>query len=134
MVIWERYQESDWFRNIISYLISGKLPPEHREHYTYAGNFRQKASHFQLDLVRRRLLYVYSNCMTAPCVMEDEVLKLLFALHDQHGHVVDRMLVKQLVTTTWWPTRAKDVAQYVSTCLACAHFGVTKRSTPFALS
>jgi hypothetical protein len=128
-VVWERYRESGWFRDIASYLISGKLPPGHREQYTHAGNFRRKASRFRLDPVRRRLLYVYSNGMTAPCVTEGEVPKLLLALHDQHGHFADRTLVKQLATYAWWPTRAKDVAQYVSTCLARAHFGVTKKST-----
>ena len=129
VAIWERYQHSDWFQDIASYLLSGKLPVEHREQYTHAGNFRRKASHFRLDPVRRRLLYVYANGMTAPCVTEDEVPELLFALHDRHGHFADRTLVRQLATYAWWPTRAKDVAQYVSTCLACAHFGVTKRST-----
>ena len=129
VAIWERYQHSDWFWDIVAYLLSGKLPPEHQEQYTHAGNFRRKAPHFRLDPVRRRLLYVYANGMTAPCVTEDEVAKLLFALHDRHGHFADGTLVKQLATYAWWPTRAKDVAQYVSTCLARAHFGVTKRST-----
>jgi hypothetical protein len=57
-----------------------------------------------------------------------DVPEVLYKIHDKHGHCADRTLIKQLAMRAWWPTRTRDVAQDVSTCEACSHFGSSKRS------
>ena len=53
------------------------------------------------------------------CVLEKEVEAVLTSLHEGHGYFAVGITLGQAHGKVYWPTRSKDIGQWVSSCDAC---------------
>ena len=71
----------------------------------------------------QKLLYRETTGELAKCVKGSEVYSILARYHDSHGHFAVEMTLRMLKGRYYWPTRSKDVAQYINSCDSCQRFG-----------
>ena len=62
--------------------------------------------------------------MRAPCVLDDEVPRLLEYAHDGHGHFAGSITLDRLLGEAYWPTRVKDVKSWCRSCHTCQCTGL----------
>jgi hypothetical protein len=53
------------------------------------------------------------------CVLETEVPKVCHSLHDVRGHFATGITVGRAYGEYYWPTRDRDIAHWVQTCIHC---------------
>jgi hypothetical protein len=53
------------------------------------------------------------------CVLETEVPKVCHSLHDVRGHFATGITVGRAYEEYYWPTRDRDIAHWVQTCIHC---------------
>jgi hypothetical protein len=53
------------------------------------------------------------------CVLETEVPKVCHSLHDVRGHFATGITVGWAYGEYYWPTRDRDIAHWVQTCIHC---------------
>ena len=125
---WEKWLESEWYGDVVLYLLVGSLEGTD---LTARGRrmVRQKARRYRMfDRNEKGVFFVERGGKSARCVGEDEVLGILRARHDHHGHFGGKMLLEQMIGKYYWPTRAKDTAYYARTWKECQLFGPLRPS------
>jgi hypothetical protein len=66
-----------------------------------------------------RLFYREKTGRLSVCVLETEVPKVCHSLHDVHGHFATGITVGRAYGEYYWPTRDRDIAHWVQTCIHC---------------
>jgi len=153
---WKEWLEDLWYGEIIHYKLFGDFESyrdmegepltAHRRRFIrlkskpYRLLYTQPADDARITGIRitgashytttpsARLVFVERNGKEAFCVRVVEVESTLYRLHDCHGHFAAGVLLRTLIGRYYWPTRAKDVNLYCSTCPSCQMVGPLKPS------
>lgn len=124
-----KWKLSKWYQHISAYLKDGILG---LQEFGLGANqlkrIRRLATqyHFSKD---GQLWHRELNKSEARCVLEKDVPTILHHLHDEYGHFSDAITMDRARGSFWWPTRAKDVADYCRSCNICQQDGTKRKST-----
>ena len=66
-----------------------------------------------------QLLYTEANSIKLPCLMSEEIPKILSYMHDICEHYSDLITLNQLINEAYWLTQTHDVKAWCHSCLTC---------------
>jgi hypothetical protein len=120
---WKDWIASPFYRKIILYKLRGEpffLDPAEDIGRNEARNIRKKSQRYAMsEASAARLFYREKTGRLSVCVLETEVPKVCHSLHDVHGHFATGVTLGRAYGEYYWPTRDRDVAHWVSTCIHC---------------
>ncbi|KAG2006535.1 hypothetical protein GB937_008685 [Aspergillus fischeri] len=68
------------------------------------------------------LQYRERNGLWSPCIVEDDISRILNIFHNEHTHFSDAITTDRLIGQVYWPTRARDVRYWCQMCDTCQKF------------
>lgn len=80
------------------------------------GDERFKAAVVSGDAV---LLFQEKDGRYARCIMKHELTRVLFELHDVHGHFAAKITLGRAIGKYYWPARWETVRKYCQSCHQC---------------
>lgn len=118
---WEAWAQNDWYGDVVKYKLTGTVKGLDSKE---ARQVRRKAVKYVLvDWQEKDLLYREITGDLAKCIFGERVNRVLQRYHDLHGHFAKDMTLRLLKVKYYWPSRSKDVVQYIQSCDACQRFG-----------
>ena len=120
----EKYVCSEWYQDIVNYLVGGFFPEECITK-VQRSSLRRKSSNYVISSDGE--LYYDLRGVRKRCIVRDEVAEVLRLAHDQGGHFSQVITLRKL-REVYWPRMAIDVKDYILGCLVCAKFGTAIRS------
>lgn len=115
-----------WYRDILEYKLTGTINKGEKRNKQVRG----ESVHYHLmeeGDSDAQLFYQEPTGEYSKCVLQKEVIKVMNRYHDCHGHFAKDMTLRLLKGRFFWPTRSKDVAEYVKSCDSCQRFGPLRR-------
>lgn len=123
---WKRWLEDTWYRDILIYKLTGSLKEGEKRNRQVR---RESVRYYLLEEAGEpQLIYGESTGEHSKCVLKTGVTKILDRYHDCHGHFGKDMTLRLLKGRYFWPTRSRDVAEYVKSCDSCQRFGPLRGS------
>ncbi|POS82380.1 hypothetical protein EPUL_006396, partial [Erysiphe pulchra] len=119
-----KYAVSEWYQDIVKYLIAGTFPESCITKVQKAALIRKSASYYITST--GELIYCLRG-VEKKCIVKEEVSQILQLAHDQGGHF-SQVITQRKLRMVFWPRMAVDVRDYVKGCLTCAKFGTAIRS------
>jgi hypothetical protein len=120
---WKDWLASPFYRKIALYKLRGEpflVDPAEDIGRNEAKLIRRRAQRFVMaEAAQARLFYKERSGRLAVCVLEAEIPKVLHSLHDVHGHFATGVTIGRAYGEYYWPTRDRDIAHWVSTCIHC---------------
>lgn len=120
------YRMSDWYGDVVNYLLDG--PECLKEHGSNKARAVKRQS-FRYRLTDQHLVYLEDDGRPAKCLLPHEVYRILVWAHDEHGHFSVVITLHKLRGQWYWPMRVRDVEQHCRTCHVCQLGGPRKKST-----
>ena len=80
---------------------------------------REMRKYVMVEATEPKLFYREKNGELASCILETDVRKVLADLHEGHGHFAVNITRSHAHGKVFWPTRAKDIGRWVSSCEPC---------------
>ncbi|POS83424.1 hypothetical protein EPUL_004130, partial [Erysiphe pulchra] len=118
-----KYVVSEWYQDIVKYLIAGTFPESCIIKVQKAALIRKSASYSITST--GELLYCLRG-MEKKCIAKEEVSRILQLAHDQGGNF-SQVITRMKLEMVFWPSMAVDVRDYVKGCLTCSKFGTAIR-------
>jgi hypothetical protein len=127
---WSKWLKSGFYRKVVLYKLGGlkALMEEDVGKQEVKMVIREACQYVLMDTAEARLFYRERNGELAGCVVEGEVAATLGRIHDNHGHFAHGITTNNAVGHSFWPTRAKDVQQWIRSCDACQRVSKLQRS------
>jgi transposase InsO family protein len=120
---WKDWIASPFYRKIVLYKLRGELfflDPSEDIGRNEARAIRRKSHRYVMaEASKARLFYREKTGRLSVCVLETEVPKVCHSLHDVHGHFATGITVGRPYGEYYWPTRDRDIAHWVQTCIHC---------------
>jgi hypothetical protein len=120
---WKDWIASPFYRKVILYKLRGEqffLDPAEDIGRNEARAIRRKSHRYVMaEASAARLFYREKTGRLSMCVLETEVPKVCHSLHDVHGHFATGITVGRAYGEYYWPTRDRDIAHWVQTCIHC---------------
>jgi hypothetical protein len=130
---WKDWISSPFYRKVVLYKLRGEsalLDPAEDIGRNEAKLIRRRAQRFVMaEAAQARLFYKERSGRLAVCVLESELPKVLHSLHDVHGHFATGVTIGRAYGEYYWPTRDRDIAHWVSTCIHCQRCHTKLRTT-----
>lgn len=122
----QMWEADEWYKDIYRYLADRGRTPRGMD--TSERNiFKMEADHFHLIDGNLYRLNIRGDDPT-PCILEDDVLRVLKESHDDCGHYASPQVISHLQGRAWWPHRNTDIRVYIDGCIICARHGPAMRS------
>jgi hypothetical protein len=118
---WSKWLKSGFYGRVVLYKLGGlkALMEEDVGKQEVKWVMKEAARYTLIEASEARLFYREKNGKLAGCVVETEVAATLEWIHDNHGHFVHGITTNNAVGHSFWPTRAKDIQQWIRSCDAC---------------
>jgi hypothetical protein len=132
---WKDWISSPFYRKVVLYKLRGEsalLDPAEDIGRNEAKLIRRRAQRFVMaEAAQARLFYKERSGRLAVCVLESELPKVLHSLHDVHGHFATGVTIGRAYGEYYWPTRDRDIAHWVATCIHCQRCHTKLRTAEF---
>lgn len=129
---WQRWLDSGYYGQVVRLKMEGMRAVEEFKLALGKGELRaleNKAKRYRMSEGQEaRLYWQESDGQLAACVLEDEVERVLMNLHDGHGHLAAGITGGRAHGRFFWPTRQKDIGQWVSSCEPCQRMTKMQKS------
>jgi transposase InsO family protein len=129
---WKDWIASPFYRKIVLYKLRGELfflDPSEDIGRNEARAIRRKSHRYVMaEASTARLFYREKTGRLSVCVLETEVPKVCHSLHDVHGHFATGITVGRAYGEYYWPTRDRDIAHWVQTCIHCQRYHTKLRT------
>jgi hypothetical protein len=120
---WRDWLSSPFYRKIMLYKLRGEaaiLDPAENIGRNEAKLIRRRAERFiMVEASQVRLFYKERSKRLAVCVLETELPRVLHSRHNVHGHFATGVTIGRAYGEYYWPTRDRDIAHWVPTCIHC---------------
>ena len=129
---WQRWLNSGYYGQVVKLKMEGMRAVEEFKLDLGKGGLRaleNKAKRYRMSEGQEaRLYWQESDGQLAACVLEEEVERVLMNLHDGHGHFAAGITGGRAQGQFFWPTRQKDIGQWVSSCRPCQRMTKIEKS------
>lgn len=123
---WEKWIDDPWYSSVVEFKVTGAVSGEGILMDASQKIIEKKANNYVLveaDDGSAELAYRERSGKLSKCVHETEVYRIMFVLHELHGHFSDQITMRRCVGKYYWPTRHKDIFMFCRSCPMCQMIG-----------
>jgi transposase InsO family protein len=127
---WKRWIESGFYGEVVRLKMEGIRIREELD--LGRGEWRSLENrarrYVMLEGQEARLAWKERDGQLAFCVLEEEVERVLWELHEGHGHFAAGLTAGRAHGRYFWPTRQRDIGRWVASCEPCQRMTRIQRS------